>query len=155
MEHEDVPAKEPLKKKVKAGIISVVVVIIFYAVLNAVLVGGQKAVHHGDEEKFNSLKTQVETEQASLNTESTGIDSEEAQLVEMRNRINGYEASGAYDAHDSLVDPYNSLRNKYLSDVAAYNSKLPAYNAKVEEVNKLAESVGSTWYVVPIPTGKH
>jgi predicted ATPase len=36
-----------------------------------------------------------------------------------------------------------------------YSETLDMYNAKVKQYNELAKDVGTTWYVVPIPGGKH
>ena len=51
----------------------------------------------------------------------------------------------------------NKVRNGTISEAEYndYEKKTNMYNQKVDEYNKLAEEIGGTFYVIPIPGSKH
>lgn len=152
-EAKDSSAK--ISTKLKGWALSIVAIIIVYGLINLLLLGGQSAFKSEDEKRFESLKSQIESEKALLDSQDARITSEENDLLQLKQRMDSYKAFGNVGEYNHLVDQYNVQLASYTADIDNYNSKLPAFNSKVEEANNLAKSVGSTWYLVPIPTGKH
>ncbi len=128
---------------------SVIAIVLVFGLFNLIIVGGQKAFSSGDEARFNTLKSEIESEKVTLDAKSTQIDSMGVDLDAMESRLKSYEAAGQRLAYNSIVNPYNNALAAYRAEAEAYNASLPAYNAKVDEANELAKSVGSTWYIVP------
>lgn len=141
--------------KIKGWIISIVVLILAYGAINLVLVGGQNAIKGEDQTRFDTLKSQLESEKILLEQQEAVINSDEERLLDIQAEMDSYEAQGLTGAYNSLVDTHNALLDSIEVSINDYNSKLPSFNARVDEANKLAESIGSTWYLVPVPTGRH
>jgi len=128
--------------------------VVVFGLINLVFVGGQEALHHGDQSRLDTLKTELTTEKAQLESLSATITSEESYLTTTGKQMDTYKANGQISAYNSLVDPYNSTYDAYVANINQYNASLPSYNAKAEEANKLAKNIGSTYYIVPLPTSK-
>lgn len=65
-----------------------------------------------------------------------------AELSLKESKINNYELH----VNDGTISD---------TEYADYSRLIDEYNGQVKEYNDLAEKAGTTWYVVPIPGGKH
>ncbi len=154
------------------AVASLVGVVVVYGVVNLFLVGGQELYHHGDKMAFDSLKQILETERASIRraeTElqaiSSAINSGESEinrlktgLIAIEGRYPGGIPSAVYtaysrdvDRHNALARSYNASLARYKTLYAGYSAQVNRFNTMVDQANALANRVGSTWYIVPVP----
>ena len=55
--------------------------------------------------------------------------------------------------YNAMAQAYNTAVESFESARIEYEAAIAAYNARVDEANKLAESAGTTWYLIPAPGG--
>ncbi len=158
--------------KIIGGFGGLIGVLLVYGVINLVLVGGQNALHAGDQARLDEIKKQLEVEktqisslEANLSSLGQTLDSYEARISDLKSHIRAIEVSypnGAPSAvyadyqrmlaeHNSMIAPYNSNLSQFKAMYADYSSRVDRYNTKVDEANALAKKIGSTWVVVPVP----
>jgi multidrug resistance efflux pump len=147
--------RQNLRPNIIGWVIGLVAIAVVYLVFNLVFVGGQKLWHSGDQKKLDQIK-------AVLETEKNAIDDVEAQLVvkninmdKLKKDIDALKNSRDIDRYNRLVDDYNMKLGAYNQQYDDYEKRLNSYNQKVNEANELAKKIGSTWYVIPVPVGKH
>ncbi|MDB5166851.1 MAG: hypothetical protein JWM37_923 [Candidatus Saccharibacteria bacterium] len=145
----------PKLKSILKYLAPVLIVVALYAIVNGVAFGVQKIANRDDQKKLDSLTSQIDTQEKTLNDLDKKITAEEAQLTALDKKITDEEETADDETYNNDVAAYNKLVDLYKADIDAYNKQIPAYNAKVTEANELAKKVGSTWYVVPLPTNKH
>jgi cell division protein FtsB len=147
-------------------------IILVFAVINLVLVGGQKLWHHGDQVKLDTLKTELEVQksdldqrEAELKTLGSSIDQYAAQIADLKSKAQAIEQQNPSGIPPDIYDSYKQLIDQCNSDVAKYNSgldrsdalfqdysqRIDRYNALIKESNDLSNQIGATWYIVPIP----
>jgi hypothetical protein len=51
------------------------------------------------------------------------------------------------------VQQYNGLLSRFQADSKTYDDKIEHYNAQVNEGNGVARTIGTTWFIVPVPRG--
>ena len=153
-------------------VIGLAAIALVFGAINLVLVGGQWLWHHGDQAKLDLLKTE-------LNSETTTISGVEAKLDGLKNEIREADEKGRklkewidsveqefsagipeylFATYKKAVKLFNESAAKHNESLSAYNAvyqgysaQIDAHNRKVEQANTLAKSVGSTWYLVPVP----
>lgn len=151
---------------------SLVVTVVLFVALNLILVGAQELWHRGDNAKLDLLKMQLKSEREIIGSAETKLEGLEASVKRLESEASDLNGSigrletqypqgvpsALYAAYERSVSDYNRLvgqRSAALATYSAtydnYSAQLDAYNEKVKAANALAERVGGTWYVVPIP----
>ncbi len=153
-------------------------ILIGYAVINLALVGGQKLSHQGEQAQLDEIKV-------GLNSENLKIKQIELQLQKMRHQLkessskiknlksrvelfeqsypqgvpaniyNGYSRSVA--EYNARIGFYNATLAQYDVLYADYSKQVEHYNGRVAEANVLAQKIGTTYYLLPVPghAGSH
>lgn len=136
----------------KQGLIGLLAVAVLYGVINLILVGGQHLWHGEERSNLKTIEAELKVGEREINKLEQGLTAILSHLEEIERKMEGDISVAEYN---DLVDKLNSDIDLYTSNYRKYEYKISAYNKKVEEANELAEKIGSTWYVVPIPIGKH
>jgi septal ring factor EnvC (AmiA/AmiB activator) len=160
----------------KRSIIHFLRVIAVFAILNVVLVGGQKLWHHGAQQRLTTLNAQLDAQgseikqrEAELKTLIASSEQSSATIAGLRahvQRIEDQYPSGIpqsmYPSYVKLVDQCNLLVAGHNLDIARYNSlyedysqRIERYNALVKEANATSKQIGGTWYVIPVPVPRY
>jgi hypothetical protein len=147
-------------------------VVVFYVVVNLVLVGGQELYHHQDQVTLDSMERVLETERADIHRAamelqalSGAVDSTEIEISRLKSSITGIENrypagipttlyagySRDVDRHNTLARAHNASLAQYEALYAAYSARVDGFNSMVDSANALAKSIGGTWYIVPVP----
>lgn len=149
-------------KRIPSVVVSIIVVAIIYGLINLVLVGGQKVWHHDDEAKLDELKVELKDLKASIGGYEDLLTEIDGELTGSKEEVDSYESDFPegipeeyYEDYTSAVNGYNEQLDTYNIEYDKYSSEIDSYNEKVEEANAVSEDIGSTWYVVPMPGGKH
>jgi hypothetical protein len=159
-------------KRLLGWLLGLIALVVLYAVGNAVLVGGQYLWHYTDHRKLDAIKTQLDSERprieavgAQLQRFGKDLTESEARLNTLKREIAGIEKANPrgvpeqiYPAYTRSVQHYNALVETHNRKVAEQqvahqdrSSQIDRYNKLVGEANDLGRSVGSTWYVIPMP----
>lgn len=170
---------EMLARLLQSGIgkilIPVLAIAIVYGAFNLFIVGGQNIWHYSDQKKLDAITIQLDAELPSLKRMESDISAKEADISRVKARMESLKSdidrvemrysdtvpSSEFARYNRNIDDYNDLVSDYNVTLGAYQQlfdeyerKIADYNLKVKEANALAEKIGSTWYVVPIPGGK-
>ncbi len=94
---------------------------------------------------MKTLLSEIEDEVTGLKEEVEDYESEYPDVI----------PEDYYEDYTSAVDSYNEQLDTYNEEYDKYISEIDNYNEKVEEANAVAKEIGSTYYVVPMPGGKH
>lgn len=129
-----------------------VLLVVLYGVGNLMLVGGQKLWHHDDQVKLDNIKTSLASENTKINNLEAELKTLEIKIKRSESYINNVGQNS--NDYNSLVDEHNAKIANYNVIYNEYKRGIDQYNLHVNEANELAKSIGSTWYVVPIPGGK-
>lgn len=158
--------------RIIGGIGGLIGLLLIYGAINLVLVGGQKALHAGDQTRLDEIMKQLEVEKVQINSlvnELTALgrtlDDSDARISDLDSRLLAIEKNypgGAPSAlygdytrmlneRNALVDPHNANLSRYKTAYADYSSRIAKYKSLVDEGEALSKKIGSTWVIVPIP----
>jgi hypothetical protein len=151
-------------------VLSIVVILVLYGVVNLVLVGGQTLLHKDDNERMEVLKGDMTEMEGLKEVTEAWLNDREYELNELMTES---EELGAYidqmeiefpdgipedlygeyidaiDEYNVVVEEMASLNAEFEDEQGLYEEQLDAYNAAVEEYNELAEEAGSMWVLIP------
>ena len=166
-----------LLQGVRGWVLSLVSIAIVFALINLVLVGGQKIWHHSDQKKLDTLKTELKLERTTINGAETRLQNFEERIKEINSEKNpiglhlkkieeqfpngipsniyaSYKSSVSH--YNELVRTHNAMLQMYNAIYEKYSAEIDNYNMDVKKANALAKKIGGTWYLIPIPIpGKH
>ena len=100
-------------KAILSYIISFGAIILVFAVINLVLVGGQKLWHHGDQVKLDTLKAELDVQrndiaqrEAVLKTLGSSIDQYAAQISGLKSQAQAIEQQNPSGVPPDIYDSY-------------------------------------------------
>jgi hypothetical protein len=140
-----------MSTKIFVWIVGLIFIALVYGIVNFVFVGAQSLYHSKDNAKLEFIKSDLDEKLKIIKQQEDNLRTQESFLDKTKKTIN---ITTDTDDHNNLVDKYNVELALYKANYSRYSQDLESYNLKVNEANKLAEKVGTTWYVVPIPRGK-
>lgn len=128
-------------KKIMWTLLPFVLIVVIYLILNGGLIGVQNFFKKDEIAKFEKMKNELED----LHYEIEDQENDENEYGYYNDAVNEYNTS---------LEDYESLVSEYDEKHETYSDSIDAYNIEVKTVNKLSEEIGSTWVIVPIPSGK-
>lgn len=123
---------------------------------------------------LSGLEADLDAQEARIRDVRSTIDGLSAEIDAVERGSAGGVPSSLYarysqmvDDHNRLVDQqklmvakynrdaqqYNGLLSRFQADSKTYDDKIEHYNAQVNEGNGLARTIGTTWFIVPVPRG--
>lgn len=96
--------------------------------------GGKAAKRKLQETKLASIGAELDNLKSEIKSQSTGLDSEQARLAELRKAI---DCSSPNAANEDEVSAYNALVDRYKADRLVYNEHVTEFNGKIAKQRKL------------------
>ncbi|WHY88726.1 hypothetical protein QNH39_13190 [Neobacillus novalis] len=171
-----------LIKRIKVWSITLLAIAVVYGIGNFVLVEIQEYFKKDDKAQLEQYKKELKQEKKEIKNQEEWFDLSDKEMeevdkkkqdmikniTEMEDYMNANNIKPA-DLEPKYKEPYDwyvsqrNLFNKLTSDrernyketYDKYLENIEAYNEKVKSANNLAEKIGSTWIVVPIPGKGH
>jgi hypothetical protein len=114
---------------------------------------GQEARIRDVAGQIETLKTNIDTiERRWPNSVPSSIYGQYSQMVDEHNRLVD-QHTAMVAQYKSSVAKYNDSLARFQADSRTYDDKINQYNALVTEGNGLAKTVGTTWFIIPVPRG--
>lgn len=140
-----------MANKAVVSVVSVLLLIVAYGVINLFIVGGQKLMDRDENKRIEILKTEIEQSDKRIKSLENELTLLEDELADIKSNA---DSETDEDAYNELADSYNGSLDIYNSKYDLYEAEIADYNTKVDEANELSEKIGGTWYILPIPIGK-
>ena len=98
----------------------------------------------GYEERLKVLKSEIESQEQSLNGQLQQIEADRARLDSFRASGQIAQYNAAVPAFNTLVNSYNAGVERLRADIAEYNRLVVAHNELAEELSSLYESLNTS-----------
>ena len=85
---------------------------------------------------IKAISDWIDAEETSLTQKKNELTAQQTTLLNLKNQLDSYEASGNVTAYNGIVDSYNAGVVKYNADLAAYRDRLTIYNNKINDYNQ-------------------
>lgn len=158
--------------KIISFIISIIVIILLYVLVNFLLVGGQNLYKKDDVNKFETLKKEIKSEEIALKIKENELETMQVRINILKDSMNQIKTevnvieskypsgvpSEIYSHYKYQVNNYNNKAREFNDILEKFNpiyeeylDDLESTNSKINEANILSKEIGGTWYVIPIP----
>lgn len=171
-----------LVKRIGVWSITLIAIAIVYGIGNFILIEVQDYFKKDDKAQLKQYKKELKQQKKEIENQEEWFELSDKEMAELDKKkqemiksINGMEDyinannlkpadlepkyKEAYDWYVSQRDLFNKLASDreqdYKETYDKYLENIEAYNVKAKRANNLAEKIGSTWIVVPIPGKGH
>jgi hypothetical protein len=90
-------------------------------------------------EEINNLDKQMKTETEAIANLKLSLETQDAEIKDMKTEMDGYFATGQISKYNSMVSGYNALVVKYNEDLSIYSDKVKTFNANVNLFNQMVQ----------------
>ncbi len=134
-------------------IISILSLIIMFAVLNGVIYGAQEIYYWNDIKKCESMETKLKSLKIEISKIEEFVQLRKNKLDKIRQLEQEIKQglSKDYNKYQKMIDSYNLNNNTYKKYMKDYDSLIVQHNKIAREYNDLAKNAYSRWWLLPIP----